>query len=163
MLNKAEKAFQLLQRGIRAILGIALAVIMCVVFAQTFTRYVVFHSIPWSEELSRFLFVALIALGVNVGISDNMLVRIDILDGYLRGAAAAVVGVLRQLVGLLTNAAFAYSTLELIHIGRIQKSPAMQIPMSFMYVVLLAGFVFASIAVLLSIVKIIRTAKGGNG
>ena len=74
------KLFDRLQKLVEAALAIMLAVMMCVVFVQTFTRYIVFHSIPWSEELSRFLFVGIIVLGINLGISRNQMVRIDILD-----------------------------------------------------------------------------------
>lgn len=89
-MSKVLALFERIQKFVEAVLGIALAIMMTVVFAQTFTRYVVFHSIPWSEELSRFLFVGIIVLGINLGISQNMMVRIDILDGHLGKRSAKV-------------------------------------------------------------------------
>lgn len=153
---KILKIFDGVQKVVEAILGIALAVMMTVVFAQTFTRYVVFHSIPWSEELSRFLFVGIIVLGVNLGISRNMMVRIDILDNYLGKKGAKVAEILRQVIGLVMNGAFAYSTFDLIAIGSMQKSPSMQIPMSVMYVILLIGFVLACIATVVKIIELLN-------
>lgn len=152
-------AFGKLQKVIKLVIGYVLALMMCVVFAQTFTRYVIFHSIPWSEELSRFLFVALIVLGINIGISENMMVKIDILETHLGKRGKFIANLCYLMVGLLMNAAFAYSTFGLIKIGRLQKSPSMQIPMSVMYIVLLVGFVLAVLAVFMKILELIYTYR----
>ncbi len=158
-MSKVLALFERIQKFVEAVLGIALAIMMTGVFAQTFTRYVVFHSIPWSEELSRFLFVGIIVLGINLGISQNMMVRIDILDGHLGKRSAKVAEILRQLIGLVMNAAFAYSTIDLIEIGQMQKSPSMQIPMSVMYSILLIGFVLACLSILVKIVSLLKDGK----
>lgn len=44
-MSKVLALFERIQKFVEAVLGIALAIMMTVVFAQTFTRYVVFHSI----------------------------------------------------------------------------------------------------------------------
>ena len=153
------KLFDRLQKLVEAALAIMLAVMMCVVFAQTFTRYIVFHSIPWSEELSRFLFVGIIVLGINLGISRNQIVRIDILDNYLGGKAVRYAEIIRNLIGLAMNGAFAYSTFDLIKIGQMQKSPSLQLPMSVMYILLLVGFVLACVSILFKIVQLIQEGR----
>ena len=153
------KLFDRLQKLVEAALAIMLAVMMCVVFAQTFTRYIVFHSIPWSEELSRFLFVGIIVLGINLGISRNQMVRIDILDHYLGGKAVRYAEIIRNLIGLVMNGAFAYSTFDLIKIGQMQKSPSLQLPMSVMYILLLVGFVLACVSILFKIVQLIQEGR----
>ena len=156
------KGFEKLQKVINGILAFLLALMMCVVLLQTFTRYVVFHSIPWSEELSRFLFVGLIVIGMNIGISRNMLVRIDLLDGYLSQGMKRAAELVRLLIGFLMNVVFAYSCLDMIKIGRLQKSPSMQIPMSYMYMIVMAGFILASLAVLLKIAEEIMSWREGE-
>lgn len=75
--------FTKLQKFIMGLNGVILMAIMVVVFAQTFTRYVVFYSIPWSEEASRYLYVALTLLGVNLAVTKNQLVNIDLIDHVL--------------------------------------------------------------------------------
>lgn len=151
-MKSLKGAIGAIQKAVEILIGLMLGVMIVVVFAQTFFRYVVFASLPWSEELSRFLFVALIALGINIGISRNMMVRIDIIDSKLGPNALPIMEVFRQLIGIFMNAFFAYSTLELIGIGVRQSSPAMGIPMSVMYSILLAGFVLAVVASILRIV-----------
>ena len=67
--------------------------------------------------------------------------------------------ILRQLIGLVMNAAFAYSTIDLIEICQMQKSPSMQIPMSVMYSILLIGFVLACLSILAKIVSLLKDGK----
>lgn len=150
-MKTAAHLYHKLQHVIEIVIGCALAVMILVVFAQTFTRYVIFKSIPWSEELSRFLFVGLIALGINIGISKDLMVRIDIIDNKLSPRGLTIVETIRHILGALMNLFFAYSTIALIRIGSIQSSPALQIPMSAIYVLVMAGFI---LAVLSSVFKI---------
>jgi len=72
--------FTKIQCVARNIISICMVLMMAVIFIQTATRYVVFYSIPWSEELSRYLYVTLTLLGVNLAVTSKQLVRIDIID-----------------------------------------------------------------------------------
>lgn len=83
-MEKAKCIFEKVQRIVNGIIGLMLIAIMVIIFVQTFTRYVIFYSIPWSEEASRYLFVGMILLGINMGISQNLMVRIDLIDNFLR-------------------------------------------------------------------------------
>lgn len=71
-MEKAKQAFGRLQSAVNALTAVILVAIMVIILVQTFTRYVIFYSIPWSEEASRYLFVAMILLGINIGISQNL-------------------------------------------------------------------------------------------
>lgn len=161
-MKSLTKAVETIQRFAEILIGLMLGLMIVVVFAQTFFRYVIFASLPWSEELSRFLFVALIALGINIGISRNMMVRIDIIDSRLGPRGAKMNEVLRHCVGIVMNFFFAYSTLELISIGMNQNSPALGIPMGVMYSVLLVGFSLAIVASILRIAETLRPVEVTN-
>ena len=78
-----KKVFSKVQKVNTFVIGLALLAIILVVFLQTFCRFVIFRSLPWSEELSRYLFVAVIVLGVNLAITKHVFVRIEIIDNYL--------------------------------------------------------------------------------
>ena len=67
------------------LIAVCMVVMMTVIFVQTMTRYVVFYSIPWSEELSRYLYVTLTLMGVNLAVTSKQLVRIDIIDNFVKG------------------------------------------------------------------------------
>lgn len=154
-MNSLRRAVSGLQLAAEILIGLMLGAMIVIVFAQTFFRYVIFASLPWSEELSRFLFVAMIALGINIGISRDMMVRIDIIDNKLGHRGAKVMSMVRHCIGIFMNVFFAYSTFDLISIGAKQASPALGLPMSVMYGTLLVGFVLAVVASVLKIVDLV--------
>ncbi|MCD8370264.1 MAG: TRAP transporter small permease subunit [Clostridiales bacterium] len=143
------------------VVSVALAAMIAVVFLQTFCRFVIFKSLTWSEELSRYLFVAVIVLGMNLAITDHLFVRIEILDGYLKGKALEVMNLIRRFVALFVNMICVYSSLKLINIGSYQTSPAMQIPMAFLYGLILIGFVLNVFAAFIDLYETyVRNAEG---
>ena len=151
MLQKVIKIFDKIQNVISAIAGICLILMLCVVFLQTFTRFVIFYSLPWSEELSRYLFMTMILIGINVGIKENLMVRIDIIDNYVKGNVKKFLELFRHGVALFVSSIFFYSTFNLVRIGQYQVSPAMQLPMHLIYSILLVGFFLSTISVLIKI------------
>ncbi len=142
----------MLQRVINWIIGASLMILLTVILAQTFFRYVVFYSLPWSEELSRYLFVLMILLGINIGITRDNFVRIDIVDNYLPKAFKPAVEAARELLALFVACMFAYSTIPLMRVAKFQRSPAMQITMDWMYLLLFIGFVLAVLSIALKLV-----------
>ena len=85
-MEKFAAVFKKVQKINKAIIGAVLLLMIGVVFLQTFCRFVIFKSLTWSEELSRYLFVALIVLGINLAATDHLFVRIELIDGYFSGS-----------------------------------------------------------------------------
>ena len=165
-MEKAKQVFNRLQNAVNALTAVIVVAIMVIILVQTFTRYVIFYSIPWSEEASRYLFVAMILLGINIGISQNLMVRIDIIDNFLPGRMRKAFEIGRQVLALGISAVFFYSTFGMLRIGGYQMSPAMRIPMNVMYGILCLGFGLAVVSVIFklqeTIMMKITEKKGGN-
>lgn len=151
--NIIIKRFKQLQSVMEFISAIALILIVLIVGLQTFTRYVIFYSLPWSEEASRYFFVLMVLMGINIGISQNLMVRIDLIEVFLNKKILKVLEVIRDLICIGVTIVYAYSTLGMISIGKTQKSPAMQIPMNYLYTTLLIGFSIAVLAFLLQFIE----------
>ena len=113
-----------------------------------FCRFVIFKSLTWSEELSRYLFVALIVLGINLAATDHLFVRIELIDGYLKGKAQYVMDVIRKGIAIYVSLILMYSGYGLIEIGGYQISPAMGIPMSLLYGIMFIGFIMNFLALI---------------
>lgn len=158
-MNKVANAFKRLQDIILLISATMLLGLVAVIILQTFTRYIIFHSLPWSEELSRFLFILVIVLSFNIAISKEVLVNINIIDNYLSPRALKIMEIFRLLVGLFFETALLISSFDLIKLGTIQTSPAMLLPMSWMYFAVSLGFALGVIAVLLKIGEKIAAFK----
>ena len=150
-MNKLFVWHKRFQHCVNWLTGLALLTLLCVILLQTFTRYVIFYSLPWSEELSCYLFVLLILWGINIGISRENFVRIDVIDAILPKRCEPYMGVFRDLVALFVAGMFMYSTTFLIRIGKFQRSPAMQIRMDIMYYIVMVGFAMAVLSIILKI------------
>lgn len=145
--------FKKIQNAINQLIGTVLVVMMAIILLQTFTRYVIFYSLPWSEELSRYLFLLVIMFGINIGISQGLMVRIDMIDNFLSRHMLKKLSFARDLTCLISTCFFLYSTLDMIAIGRYQVSPAMRIPMSYLYIMMFIGFLLMIISMLLGIIE----------
>lgn len=151
-MEQRNGVFASVQKIISALIGIIMMLIMIIVFVQTFTRYVVFYSIPWSEEASRYLFVALILLGTNLAITQNQMVSIDLIDSFLSKEAKKKLEIVRQFLSLVISTTFFYSSFGMLEIGGFQMSPAMRLPMNIMYGIVSLGFGLMVIAVILQMI-----------
>lgn len=158
-MEKITAVFKKLQKANSILIGAALFAMIAVVFLQTFCRFVIFKSLTWSEELSRYLFVAIIALGINLASTRHLFVRIEIIDGYLKGKALLVLNVIRKLIAMYVSLVFVYSGYKLIQIGGYQVSPAMGIPMSVLYGIIFLGFVMNALAIMVDIYESFTDGK----
>lgn len=92
--------------------------------------------------------MALIVLGINLAATDHLFVRIELIDGYLKGKAQYVMDLIRKAVAIYVSLIFMYSGYGLIEIGGYQISPAMGIPMSILYGIMFIGFILNCIALI---------------
>lgn len=65
VMMRSENVIGRIMRVISIAISVMLVVIVLVICAQTFFRYVVFKSLSWSEEVSRFLFAILVSWGMS--------------------------------------------------------------------------------------------------
>ena len=72
---------------------------MCIaIFAQVIRRYIFSFSLPWAEEVGRFLFLALSYLGVSMGMKRQAHLRVDIVLLYMPPFIKKVFEVLSQAI-----------------------------------------------------------------
>ena len=147
-MRQGEKRFKSIQSWVMRLNAVILILIMSIVFIQTVTRYVVFYSIPWSEEASRYLYVALTLLGVNIAVTENQFVSIDLIDNILSKKNKQRLEFIRQLLAFIIASVFFYSSFGMIEIGGYQMSPALRLPMNVMYGIVSLGFGLTVLAIL---------------
>ena len=144
-------------------LWICMAAMAIVVFSQVFARYVLQNSIPWSEELARFLMIWLGLVGASAIMRYDSHVAITLLQERLLPQFAA----LCRLLGRLAVGVFLFMliregfSLALFFIN--QKSPALRISMFIPYSSLyISGFLMAVHLIYLMLVDINQLITGGN-
>lgn len=127
-----------------------------IVGSSVFTRYFLNYSIPWADELSRFVFIWVSFLGAAFAYATNDHIGLDFVVERIKNKRAKVavflfgdVCVLAVLV-VLTYYGYAVS------MSATNLSPALYIPMTYVYGV---SFVSGSMMVVMNLLKIAKDAR----
>lgn len=112
-----------------------------VVFHQFFTRYVLNDSAAWTEEIARYLLIAVVFTGATLGVVKNNHIQVDFFYRYMpprmaRGMATAV-DVLRI---AFFAAAVVLTLMMMLKLGSNSRMTMVDLPMNWVYGVCLAGF-----------------------
>ena len=110
----------------------------------------------WSEELSRFLVVWSIFIGVAIGVRKNQHIGVDALIRFLPHKLKLASEVLLNLIGVVVIGILVFNSLEFIQHTREfeQLSPAMRIPMYIPYIAMPVGLSLSIIHFIHNIVKL---------
>ena len=119
-------------------LAVALATMTVVVFTQVVFR-LISSSLPWSEELSRYLMVYLTYVGASVGVKRKSHIAIEFVTSKFPLKIQYAVEIIANLICLACCAVIFYYGIKLVNITMMQKSPAMRIPMGTAYFALVLG------------------------
>jgi C4-dicarboxylate transporter DctQ subunit len=116
-----------------------LAVMVVVVFLQVIFRFVIRSSLPWSEELARYIMVWITFLGASIGVKRKSHIGVEavvtLLPERLRSWAAVFVHAVSCIF-------FAYMVIygrAILRVVGFQLSPAMEISMAIPYSAVFAG------------------------
>jgi len=138
-----------------------LVVMVVIIFLQIVSRVVVQSSFSWTEELARFLMIWLTFLGAAFSFQHGAHIGISMLTERLPKKVNAIITLI---VGLLCTILFVILTVkgyELVGKSSGQTSPAMRIPMSYVYWIIPISGVLLTINVLdVSIRQMVKLWKG---
>ena len=110
--------------------AIAIAVMSVVVFVQVVFRFIVKSSLPWSEELSRYLQVYITFFGTAYGIQTGAHLGIEAFTHLLPKGGRKVLAILVQIVSMLVCTLILKLGVDIVmsQMASGQVSPAMRIP-----------------------------------
>lgn len=114
---------------------IAISVLMVIVtLAQVVFRYLIEAPLPWSEELARYLFVWIVFLGGAIGLSRGIHLGVDLLVNALPAQVRKGLEVMTTgMIGCFA-AAVIYASFPVISMNMFQRSPALGVQMSWIYI-----------------------------
>ncbi len=138
--------------------AVAIAVMCVVVFIQVIFRFIIKASLPWSEELSRYLQVYITFFGTAYGIQTGAHLGIEAFTHLLPKGGRKVLAILVQIVSMLVCALILKLGIDIVtsQMASGQVSPAMRIPMWMIYGAIPAGMVFCVIRYVVDIYHSIK-------
>ncbi|KXL52772.1 ectoine TRAP transporter small permease protein TeaB [Anaerotignum neopropionicum] len=147
-----------------AICSILMVIMTVLIFIQVIMRYVFGSSLVWSEEMARYVFIWLIYLGISYGARVMKHIKIEAALGLFPKKLRPFVIILGDVLFLVFSVVIVYLAYDVVmhQVKLNQKSPAMQIPMWFMYSAPMVGFALTAIRQIQVIfIKIKGIMKGG--
>lgn len=149
-----------LARTVRVVTAIEIAIgaaaillILALVLVQAGQRYLPIDGWPWTGELARFALVWLTFVVAGVLVTSDSHIAIEMVDGLGGPMLRRVVRVLSCLVVAAVGYGLTVEALELVDTQGVLKSPAMGMPMSWLYGISLIGFVSTTVRALVAAVQ----------
>ncbi len=134
-----------IDRIIYGVLTVLMAVMVINVLWQVLSRYIFTSPSSWTEELARYLLIWIGLLGAGYVTGKKLHLAIDLLPSKLTGIRARRLNIaINVLVALFAFFVLIWGGLNLVYITYVleQPSPALGIPLAFIYTVLpLSGVV----------------------
>lgn len=131
---------------------------------QVFMRYIMQDSLSWSEELARFLFVFFVYAGISYGVKMKRHVRVEAFTMWLPVRAKAVVRIAADLLFLVFAVFVMYygywTAARIFKLGQV--SPALELPMGFVYATLPFCYVLVGIRLVQNLYGEIRAFPRGG-
>ncbi|HST85028.1 MAG TPA: TRAP transporter small permease [Kineosporiaceae bacterium] len=125
--------------------AVALALIFFLVGAQALQRYLPFEGWAWTGELARFCLVWLTFVVAGVLVSSDSHISIEMIDAVRSPLIRRVVRVISCLTVAAVGLALTVTAWELTRDQGVLKSPALRMPMSWLYGISLIGFVSTTV------------------
>jgi C4-dicarboxylate transporter DctQ subunit len=139
-----------------AIAGLALGAVSLIIFSQVISRYFFEYTPIWSEELSRFLVVWSIFIGVSIGVRENKHIGVDALIRFLPPKLKVAFECLLNVIGIAVIGVLIYTSIQFIqHTMEFEQlSPAMRIPMYIPYLAMPVGLSLSLIHFIMNIIRL---------
>ena len=142
---------------LKALVIIGNGVMLLLVFGQVITRYCFNYTPHFGEELARYLFVWVVFLSLPLVARYGGHMAIETLTSRVRGATLKFLNIVADICTIAFLAIMVWCGIQMVIRTSYQTSPAMMIPMSWVYVVIPFGCAVMLLYVLLNLYNVIRT------
>ena len=138
MIKKIDKLLDEMEEY--AIFG-SLLLMVLIVFFNVLGRFVFNFSLPWSEEIARYLNIWATFIAASLGVKRGAHITLDILTVYLSEKANKVVRAISYILSVIYCILILYIGIPFIMdmAAKGQLSPALEIPIHFVYLAIVVG------------------------
>lgn len=151
-----KRLIQLLT-AVELIIGcLAGAMIFVLILFQAVQRYLPLPQVVWTGELSQFALIWLTFAAAGVLVTRNGHIALQLVDSLPSPAVVRVVQTLAMVLVALIAAAFTWACWELVSSAGFLTSPALGLPMSWVYAVVLVGLVSTTVRAAVGAVQVAR-------
>ena len=151
------RLFTALDAVLKALVILANGAMLFLVFGQVITRYVFGWTPYFGEELARYLFVWVVFLSLPLVARHGGHMCIETLTSRVKGATLKFLNICADVFSIVFLGIMVWEGGRMVMLARYQTSPAMMIPMSWVYVVIPFGCAVMLVYVLANLAGVLRT------
>lgn len=135
------------------LLIILFPIMTIIVFIATVVRYFKLGSIPWSEELARYIMIWMAYIGASLGIKKNAHFGVEAVVNMLPSYISKYADLFRTVIMLLFNGLIIYFSILIMkhQIDIEQTSPALFMPIWIAYLAVPTGAFLMSVRIIQSV------------
>ena len=154
-----QKRMQFLDKAMEYAAALLMFSLFMIVFIQVVFRYVIQTSLPWTEEMARYLFVWLIFVTTSLCVKKQVHLGIDFLTIRFPGWVQRHLYILSLFLSLVFSIFVVLEGYDLLSRSGNQISPMLHIPMSFIYIVIPLSYAIICLLLIGQILQSIRKTR----
>ncbi|WP_242965247.1 TRAP transporter small permease [Petroclostridium xylanilyticum] len=140
-----------------------MAIMSVVIFFQVIMRYVFRSSLTWSEELARYLFVWIVYFAISYAVKERKHIKIEAALYLMPKNVRPYMPIIGDIIVFVFSAFIIVTSWEIVlrQASGGQISPAMRIPMQYIYAAPFVGFTLTAFRTIQVIILRIKNLKSG--
>lgn len=146
------------EKTLKALVIVANGLMLLLVFGQVITRYVFGWTPHFGEELARYLFVWVVFLSLPLVARTGGHMCIETLTSRVKGNTLKTLNILADIFSIVFLSIMVWFGIRMVMLANFQTSPAMMIPMSWVYVVIPFGCAIMLLYVVGNLVRVLKTS-----
>lgn len=139
MLQRVESSFKIIDKVLYWTVAALFGTMAVAVFLQVIFRYIFRSPLFWSEELARYLFVWSSFLGGAIAARKGSHIGLELIQNAVPGILKLILRFLASLISSLYFGIVFYFCIEMWPKMMVQKSPALGIPIAYVYLGIIVG------------------------
>lgn len=152
-----KKFFNMLDMLLKTLVVIGNGLMLLLVFAQVISRYIFNYTPYFGEELARYLFVWVVFLSLPLVARYGGHMAIETLTSRVKGATLKFLNIMADIFTITFMGIMVWYGIIMVMRTNFQTSPAMMIPMSWVYVVIPFGCAIMLLYSIANLVDVIKT------
>ena len=154
-----KKALAIMEKIFAAAVMAGIGLMLIIIFLQVVSRYFFGHTASYSEELSRYLFVWVVFLSLPVVSRQGGHMAVGLLTERFTGKKLKTLKIIGGICSIAFLVIMVYQGIRMYFLASWQTSPAMEIPMSYVYISIPLG---CGAMLLVALDELLDVLKGRN-
>lgn len=151
------KILLFIENILKALVVLSIGIMLAIVFLQVISRYAFNYTPSFAEELSRYLFVWTVFLSLPLVAKTGGHMAIETITSRISGKKLKICRVLADIFTFVFLFIMVYYGFKMVQLAHFQTSPAMVIPMSYVYIVIPVGCLIMALNLVGHFVKLVQT------